>query len=555
MANGDASHPVEGLVPEELERADFDTVRRGFEPEPVRRRLRRAASEVRRLHGLVDSLRQRIAELESAPSERIETAHVVEALGDEAARVLQAARDAARERLERAEAQGEEIAAEARTAAAAIVEESREQGRELVAEARHVRERILSDLAFKRHAHRVEVTQLRVIRDRLLEAVSICREGLDGWIADFVQAGPQAEAAAARAGLLVAAEADPTVGEIEAEIRAARAAELPPDEEAEETEEAEEAASDGEDEAAADAPEPAEDAKVEARPADAGSVETDELTELEELDELEEEVPRTPDEAVDFGRSDYVEIVGYKDKPREPSERAAVGLYDVEAEPRFESVGAPGAMPEPELGVEPQPAAEPEAAPEAAADAGAIFARLRSITSQPVTEPPSDAGADEGSAAEPPSDAVPGEVAGPDDLVGAARAVAVGGIARRLKRLVVDEQGELLDSIRRGGSRAARNVLSADAGPYRRAIVEPLQDFASDIDVSIDDIDMKAATAAIMSVLVEPVRARLNDLVEDTDDSDELARAVRSIYRESRSRRSEAAAEAALSAGWPETVS
>lgn len=552
MANGDASDPVEGLVPEELERADFDTVRRGFEPEPVRRRLRQAASEVRRLHGLVDSLQQRIAELESAPSERIETAHVVEALGDEAARVLQAARDAARERLERAEAQSEEITAEARTAAAAIVEESREQGRELVAEARDVRERILSDLAFKRHAHRVEVTQLRVIRDRLLEAVSICREGLDGWIADFVQAGPQAEAAAARAGLLVAAEADPTVGEIEAEIRAARAAELPPDEEAEETGEA---ASDGEDEAAADAPEPAEDAKVEARPADAGSVETDELTELEELDELEEEVPRTPDEAVDFGRSDYVEIVGYKDKPREPSERAAVGLYDVEAEPRFESDDAPGAMPEPELGVEPQGAAEPDAAPEAAADAGAIFARLRSITSQPVTEPPSDAAADEGSAAEPPSDAVPGEASGPDDLVGAARAVAVGGIARRLKRLVVDEQGELLDSIRRGGSRAARNVLSADAGPYRRAIVEPLQDFASDIDVSIDDIDMKAATAAIMSVLVEPVRARLNDLVEDADDPDELARAVRSIYRESRSRRSEAAAEAALSAGWQETVS
>ncbi|MCY4421887.1 MAG: hypothetical protein OXC06_02330 [Acidimicrobiaceae bacterium] len=548
MANGDASDPVDGLVPEELERADFGTVRRGFEPESVRRRLREAASELRRLHGLVDSLQQRIVELESTPAEKIEMAHVVEALGDEAARVLQAARDAARERLERADAQGEEITADARTAAAAIVEESREQGRELVAEARDVRERILSDLAFKRHAHRVEVTQLRVIRDRLLEAVSICREGLDGWIADFVQAGPQAEAAAARAGLLVAAEAEATVGEMEAEIRAARAAELPPDEEPEEV------VSDGEDEAA-DASEPAEDPDVEVRTADAGSVETAAPAELEELDELEEEAPRTGDEVVDFGRSDYVEIVGYKDKPREPSQRAAVGLYDVEAEPRFESDGAPGAMPQPELGVEPQPAAEPEAAPEAAADAGAIFARLRSITSQPVTEPPSDAAADEGSAAQPPFGAAPGEGAGPDDLVGAARAVAVGGIARRLKRLVVDEQGELLDAVRRGGSRAARNVLSADAGPYRRAIVEPLQDFASDIDVSIDDIDMKAATAAIMSVLVEPVRARLNDLVEGTDDPDELARAVRAIYRESRSRRSEAAAEAALSASWPETVS
>ena len=549
MTNGDGLDPVEGLVPEELERADFDTVRRGFEPEPVRRRLRDAASEVRRLQGLVDSLQQRLIELESAPPEKMATAHVVEALGDEAARVLQAARDAARERLERAQSQGEEITAEARTAAAAIIEESRAQGREMVVEARNVRERILSDLAFKRHAHRVEVEQLRVIRDRLLEAVSICREGLDGWIADFVQAGPQAEAAAARAGLLVAAEPELTVGEMEAEIRAARTAKSPPDEEPAEV------AADGGDEAAADAPEPAADPEVVAEPSEpAESVEFEELEELEELDELEEEPPYQPDEADDFGTSEYVEIVGYKDSPPEPSERAAVGLYDVEAEPRFESDAGPGAIHQHELGVPTHPAAETDPAPEAAANAGAIFARLRSITSQPVSEPP-DAGTGEGSAAQEPPDAAPAEASGPDDLVGAARAVAVGGIARRLKRLVVDEQGELLDSLRRGGSRAVRNLISADAGAYRRAVVEPLQDFASDIDVSIDDIDMKAATTAIVSVLVEPARARLSQLVDDTDDPDELARAVRSIYRESRSRRAEAAAEAALSAGWPETVS
>ena len=135
----------------------------------------------------------------------------------------------------------------------------------------------------------------------------------------------------------------------------------------------------------------------------------------------------------------------------------------------------------------------------------------------------------------------------------AARAVAVGGIARRLKRLVVDEQGELLDAMRRSGSRALRGVTGTDA--YTRAALEPLQDFASDIDVSIDDIDLKAAGAAIVSVLVEPVRARLGELIEETDDSDELANAVRSIYRESRSRRAEAAAEAAFAAGWPEAVS
>ena len=546
MANGDGLDPVEGLAPEELERADFVKVRRGFEPEPVRRRLREAAAEVRRLQGLVHSLQQRLVELEAAPPKKIETAQVVEALGDEAARVLQAARDAARERLERAAAQGNEITAEARTAAASIVEESREHGRELVAEARNVRERILSDLAFKRHAHRVEVEQLRVIRDRLLEAVSICREGLEGWIADFVQAGPKAEAAAARAGLLVAAEPELTVGEMEAEIRAGRTAKLAPDDDA-----ADVTADDG-DEAAADATEAAEDPEVGAEPADAEAAEP---AEPEELDELEE-APYKPDEADDFGRSDYVEIVGYKERPPALSERAAVGLYDVEAEPRFEPDTGPGAMHEHELGLQAHPAAETHSAPEAAPDAGAIFARLRSITSQPVAEPPADAAAGGGGwEAEEPSDAAPDEASGPDDLVAAARAVAVGGIARRLKRLVVDEQGELLDWLRRAGSRGMRSVISADAGPYRRAVVEPLQDFASDIDVSIDDIDLKAATTAIVSILVEPVRARLSELMEETDDPNELARAVRSIYRESRSRRAEAAAEAALSAGWPDTVS
>ena len=79
--------------------------------------------------------------------------------------------------------------------------------------------------------------------------------------------------------------------------------------------------------------------------------------------------------------------------------------------------------------------------------------------------------------------------------------------------------------------------------------------YPSDIDVSIDDIDLAAAGAAILAVLVEPVRARLSDLVEETDDADELSSGVRSIYRESRSRRADSAAEAAFSAGWPEPIS
>ena len=581
MANGDGLDPGAALDPEAVEKADFGTVRRGYEPEPVRSRLREAAQEIRRLNGLVASLQERIAEFEATPPERLETARVVEALGDEAARVLQAARDAAQERFERAEAESDEIIGKARAAAAAIVEQGQEQGQEAVAEARNVRERILSDLAYKRHAHRVEVEQLRVIRDRLLEALSICREGLDGWISDLDQVGPRAAAAAERAGLRIAAEPELTVSEMEAEIHAARLAGLPLGVGSGPATSDDEAAAAGTDTGPQEAPEAENPSADAAEPADADA-DADEPADLEALEELDE-----LDEA-----GGHVEIVGYEDDAPEPSGSAAVGLYDVEAESAFEFDAGPLPVHEqaPHLGADLPPVADeaPERALEVAAASGAdaIFARLRSITSRPASEPPPEreeprpaaASGEEVPVAAPavdepgeaaPAGEAPGEVAPageapagtaveasePDDLMSAARAVAVGGIARRLKRLVVDEQGELLDAMRRSGSRALRGVTGAGAGAYTRAALEPLQDFASDIDVSIDDIDLKAAGAAIVSVLVEPVRARLDELIEETDDSDELANAVRSIYRESRSRRAEAAAEAAFAAGWPEAVS
>ena len=299
--------------------------------------------------------------------------------------------------------------------------------------------------------------------------------------------------------------------------------------------------------------------------------------------------PETPDEpdgpeAV----GEHVDLEGLTIGPSPAPAPAAVRLYDVEAE------AAAGFDAEFDAGTGPQQGQAPEAPDDAAAasdetepmseapsaDAGAIFARLRSITSQPVGEPEpwsaepgaaghiAAAGAPRyapGFADEPDefADEVDEEFDGagaatvpadPDDLVGAARAVAVGGIARRLKRLVVDEQGDLLDAVRRNGVRAVRSAITGDTGAYTRAVRVPMQDFASDIDVSIDDVDLQAAGRAILSVLVEPVRERLGQLIEGTDDPDELTTAVRSIYRESRSRRADTAAEAAFSAGWPEPI-
>ena len=621
MDNGDLLYPGSGLAPEAVEEIDFATVRRGFEPGPVRNRLRGAADEIRRLNALIVSLSERIAEMEATPPAELESHRVAEALGDEAARFLQAARDAAQERIERAEAEYNEMTGKARAAAAAIVEESRVAGREMVVEARNVRERILADLARKRHEHRVEVEQLRVIHARLLEALAICREGLDGWVEKLMRAEPQAAAAAENAGLRVAAEPEQTVSEIEAEIEAARMVGIPLDRPPEPTE-----SDDGRAAHAHAEPDEAEAAEEVAAPSDDADGAYDSELALEELDELEE-------------LDGYVEIVGYAGQSS--ATPAPVGLYDIEAEsdtdPGLGEAPEPGGAGPPAVAEAPAPVGEPAAELDADAiesDAEAIFARLRLITSQPLHEsaappqeaqPPTEpttaqldtaeaelataqldkaeaefataqldnaeaelATAQLDKAEAEPTEAIEPELAEatepepveedpvavaaiepepveedpvaveppePDDLVSAARAVAVGGIARRLKRLVVDEQSDLLDAIRRNGTRAVRGAITADTAVYARAARTPLQDFASDIDVSIDDIDLRAAGDAIVSVMVEPVRARLSELLEETEDLDELTSAVRSIYRESRSRRAESAAEGAFAAGWSEPVS
>ena len=566
MEYGDGSDPGTGLAPEAVEENDFATVRRGYEPESVRTRLRDAAEEIRRLNTLVGSLSNRVTELEGTPPKTLESRRVAEALGDEATRVLKSATDAAQVRIERAETEHTRIVGEAEAAAVATAEEGRQQGRSMVAEARNVRERILADLAGKRHEHRVEVERLRVMRDRLLEALGIFRQGLDGWIEELVQAEPRAAAAAEQAGLRVAAQPEATVPEIEAEIATARLAGMPLDAEPDEAFDTHEAFDTDE------------------------ALDTDEAFDTDEALDADEAVD-TDEEADTDATLEQPEYLGEAGK----AGAAEVRLYDVEAEADAEFDARPDLLEGHAIGAaDDAPSAgsdvsEPDTEAPPASDAEAIFARLRSITAQPVgesSEPselsPAEMPAADGGAIRPVVDATvtgPDEVveefadepdefadefahepdagaepADPDDLVSAARAVAVGGIARRLKRLVVDEQGDLLDAIRRTGSRAVRTAITSGTTSYTRAARVPMQDFASDIDVSIDDIDLKAAGGAIVSILVEPARARLGDLLDQTDDPDELSSAVRSIFRESRSRRADSAAEAAFSAGWPEPI-
>ena len=596
---------AEGLRPELVEEIDFAVVRRGYEPERVRRRLQEAAAEIRRLNTEVTELSERLVQFEASPPDDLE-ARVAEALGDETVKVLQAVRRAAQERTARAEAESAELVERAHTAAAAIVDESRDRGAEVVQEARNVRERILTDLARKRRTHRMEVEQLRTVRDHLLESLSICQQGLASWVEELVQVVPRARAAAERAGLLVAAEPEDTVSEFEAEIETGRLMGLPLDEMPAGDEAADEpgeplVAESGRDDAASDSASIRdEDEPVDG---DAESDAHDPQAEPEELSEPPlEPVAGSPRiapydiEAEPGGGSDESALAGFIDEfgigSVGDSAESVVLVVEDGAGSADEPVGdsaesvvlvvedAAESVEEMEDGeaviLADEEVDEPAAGASPPSDAGAIFARLRAVgqrfsgeVAEPAEpEPPAEADppvADppESESGEPPEAAADGGASAPvvaaehveegseeDDLISAARAVAVGDIGRRLKRIVVDEQGDLLDALRRMGPRALEARVGLDTTRYARAIRGPLEDFASDIDVSIDDINLEAASGAVVSVLVDPVRSRLRDLAAETDDLEAVSAVVRAVYRESRSRRADAAATEAFAKGW-----
>ena len=209
-----AEHPPDQVDPDSVARAGFETVRRGFDQAQVRSYLSMVAREIERLRAGETDLTRRLDEAERRASEQTRTdpEHLTQLLGEEAARVLNAAREAANDRLARAEEESARLLQEAndesaktrqeadvaafavRDVAATEARELREQaddyarttrnsaeadaaqvraaaeqavsdeidaarlrGRELVAEAQMVRDRILRDLARRRKQMRVQV--------------------------------------------------------------------------------------------------------------------------------------------------------------------------------------------------------------------------------------------------------------------------------------------------------------------------------------------------------------------------------------------------------------
>ena len=198
--------------------ASFPTNRRGFDQGEVRDFLRMVAAELARLQERERFLENEMRTMQtrgmSAPG-RLDEETVTTLLGEEAARVLSTARDASTQIRERAEESATRLVKDAAEDAARIreaanieaariredaahdaeaeIEMAKQQGRDMVNEARAYREKVLSELSRRRDAARGQIEQLLHGRDRLLNAFERARLASEDVISGLTEAHDEPE--------------------------------------------------------------------------------------------------------------------------------------------------------------------------------------------------------------------------------------------------------------------------------------------------------------------------------------------------------------------------
>ena len=222
------------------------------------------------------------------------------------------------------------------------------------------------------------------------------------------------------------------------------------------------------------------------------------------------------------------------------------------------------------------PAVDAEDTDAATASVEDLFARLRASSSEVVArevlEPEGEDGADEGAAddgapvseLEDDGDDAGDAAVGPEAEALARRQEALApvqvALVRHLKRVLADEQNEVLDRLRqRSASLAADDVLgaaTAHPGRYREAAEDHVWAAAVAGANALSDLEGEELHAALEArsvldrsldtleaELVTPLRARLVENLEVAGDSSEAATAVRATYREWKGRIDELGAD------------
>ena len=516
--------------PAAVSAASFNVSRRGFDQTEVRDFLRMVSAEMARLQERERFLESELKAMQtrgmSAPG-MLDEELVTTLLGEEAARVLGTAREASSQIRLRAEEAATRLVKEASSDATRLREEAeleavrrredaaadaeaeielaKQQGRDMVNEAREYREKVLTELARRRELAREQIEQLIHNRDRLLNAFERARLATDDVMTGLVSVDHDLP----REYINLA----PTTGPVptivlERVVEAFKEAEEP---------------------------------------------ESIELFDHTKLEEIEPEVtPEVVQEVVEETPVVEIEVVEAIVEPTAVVEPAVVVEDEKSNVVNLFSKERP--RPETSVEVNPEhPSVDKTVAPKNEANAQAVenlFARLReatvdkaasnAVSGGKVVEPRKSTkkaevvkeAATTVAPVQPMHDA--GAFARRDEVL----APVVVAMSRKLKRVLADEENEVLEYLR-----GKKNALSIDAivgelevhaKRFSDAVAEDIMTAAKGAAKSAKATDVVPTVDVLINVqLVKPLRDRLAKAIEQNGtDRVAMAKALRGVYRQ-----------------------
>ena len=559
--------------PASVAEAGFSTSRRGFSQDEVRAFLTSVAAELGRLQERERQLEAQLsaAEAEAAamPTPELDEETVAALLGEETLRVLQTARESASQIKIRAEESAAKILNEANdevnrlrqeadveaarkrhdatSDAEAEVALAKQQGREMVNEARAYRERVLADLERRTKLARQQIEDLVNGRDRLLQVFERARLVAVDVTSELQSVEGPAEFV----------NFSPTTGPLPLMVPAS---EMPRDEAARAASPATEPVDLDASERAVDEFHTDDDTTTTGDAADA-SVEIDDADDTIPLDA---DATRDADPDGDTADSaDTADTAGEAPTGKPPRDANVVSLFRgrPDAQPGAdETDGADGAADTDEavadeasatdLDTDAADDATDDAADDDRPDVGGIFERLRSEAPALVGEaddsPDTDVDTDTDDAADDDSIDEPTPFSRRDEAL---VPLIVAG-ARKLKRVLADEQNGVLDRLRQKEqvTRLDHLIAEPDAhvDTYVAALADELVDAAIAGAAEVGKRDSKTlrttitkggaldrAHAIVRDDLVTPLRSRLERAITDgAGDNEDITKRVRAVYRE-----------------------
>lgn len=584
--------------------AAFSTVRKGFDQQEVREFLRQVANELSQVLERVDELEQELqgarAEKQVSPDD-LDEATIMRLVGEETARILQAAHESAAQIRSRAEDGAESLLSNAteeatrvrEEAAAAIAEQrseaaraaeaeigaAKEQGRQMVNEARAYRERVLAELARRRDLARQQIERLIGERDRLM-SVFVQARNVAADVVDALEplkmpddeAPPPPGPPSGPTPIVVADVATPAEGDVDTahDVELDHVVEVDDTSDVDEADAAEPSADTPNTDADAEMPD-VEGPNLDAADGESPDIEPQDV-EQPDVDPSDVTTVRAPVVALFPGAGDDV---GRGESEGDDSEPDDSGEVDIDVTESSDETAT-------DAGDDHDDSSDIDDADDTgkAAQVDDLFARLRAAA--PESGESTDE-ADEStdvavmSEEEPEPAVVDGtpddgadDEADDDDTTAvidraspfAQRDAELGPLtvesARKLKRVLADELNEVLDTLRQEEPVRRLDHVLADESTHASRYLDALYDHfeaaaqagaasnhSDDAGADVADVSRSGALGPVRDMLVTqlvtPLRERVARAVDEADgDNGVLTKRVRSIYREWKTQRIDA---------------